>query len=120
MNKKLIESKIKSIEHYNKQILDLEETLKMNREIVDENLQKLAEYFPFEKRDVVAFKGSTFFQRVIGLDTKRPITQNSDGIFFEVMVETPSGSTSWREEAYSKSWRLNDVLFENKYRKLNF
>lgn len=71
-NKKLLETKIKSIENYNNQLRELREAQKIVEKIMKDIYKEiLADFIPFSKGDVVLFNkhNTIFFFEEIECDT---------------------------------------------------
>lgn len=56
MNKKLLDTRIKSIEHYNQQIADLQATLKEVTDVKKQVVRSLEEFCPFTEGDIICYK----------------------------------------------------------------
>ena len=83
MNKHLLETRIKSIKHYQSEIQRLQEAIKVNKETIDEIEKSLTEFFPFKKGDIIYNNRDNRMHKIASVREAR-IRENNFDIIAEV------------------------------------
>lgn len=82
MNTKLLETKLKSIDHYVDVIRDLEDARKITRATLEQLLKDLKEFCPFQKGDILCYCN----QQILRFDEIRDAGLDELGPYFEICV----------------------------------
>ena len=97
MNKHLLETKIKSIAHYNSEIIKLDEAMKVTRSTINDIVSSLSEYITWEHGDILQRQTDGYLFRFIRVIA--PIER--DGVIsFDLELQQPD----YRD--YRQQWRI--------------
>lgn len=83
MNKHLLETRIKSIKHYQSEIQRLQEAIKVNKETIYEIEKSLTEFFPFKKGDIIYRNSDKRMFKIVSV-REASIRENNFDIIVEV------------------------------------
>lgn len=101
MNKSLFDTRVKSIAHYKKQINDIEDSLKENRDVLKDLISSLVEFFPFEAGDIL-INGTD----IILVD----MIKKSNEEHVSIEVKLPDGKGGWSIPSYF-SYRERNIKY---------
>jgi hypothetical protein len=109
-NKHLLDTKLKSIAHYNSELQRLTEAANVTNSTKGELLKSLAEFFPFEDGDIL-LKDGRIYRVSIGAALPLTVDEDSSGPIFRVWLFDPDtrGSKGWVKNGSFPSYiRISD------------
>lgn len=112
MNKKLLETTLRSIENYNGQIKDLNESLNVVTSVRNDLIVSIKEFFPFYNEDIIMRNDRIYkFQMLNSVNGTSPNT-----LYFSCDVLCPDGSGGWNQREKTISIDLKQV---EEWKKIN-
>lgn len=105
MNKKTLEQRLRSIDHYTKEVKDLEETLSVTKSTLEDIVSSLKEFCPLPEGSVI-IKGDKI-RKVINCDHVDR-SHSTKSLYYNMKVQQPSGS-GWGNSAETLVVHFSEV-----------
>lgn len=95
MNKSLLQTRLKSIAHYNEALAQLEETRKQTASTLKDIVDSLKEFCPLQHGDIVLYEGKIYrFRDIESISNTNPIRLN---LKMQVQACDGYGRAEWRD-----------------------
>lgn len=112
MNKHLLETKLRSIQHYLSEIEKLRKAIEVNEEVIKEIENSLAEFFPFSSGDIIF---SETRKRMYVMAKIKNIVARNQGVFVTLEVFTQVNGSGFSNHLSSPVDSLEEW---NKFKKI--
>lgn len=110
MNKHLLDQKLRSIEHYNSELKKLSEAMGVVKDVKNEIIASLAEFFPFESGDTILF--TDWDARMVKIEKFSHVsesTSNAEGFVFVVNVFEQDYKIGFKTSSLTESYSLSKI-----------